>query len=244
MQLIKHTCKHSLLFQFNWLELQIFSQLFSWLVWLVTIESMCLQMILVSITYCGYIVVVVVSIAGFVIVEQESMHDVFPFFISPFSLVILKCSGTFLLGSTTNKGLQLLIIFASTRWYSFIHDPRCRFVAEIFLYGSFAGWWKYDEESFIDWSCSPSFPCVCLNELSSLFFNHKLKLYMFYQYKLKYSQIGCNETLFSYRRSYTDVLKGFFEDKLLLSQQLFASEERYQKILDLIPDESKNANLN
>jgi DNA primase small subunit len=45
-------------------------------------------------------------------------------------------------------------------------------------------------------------------------------------------------------RSYTDVLKGFFEDKLLLSQQLFASEERYQKILDLIPDESKNANLN
>ncbi|RLN28386.1 DNA primase small subunit-like [Panicum miliaceum] len=37
-------------------------------------------------------------------------------------------------------------------------------------------------------------------------------------------------------RSYTDVLESFFEDKLLLSQQLFASEERCQKILDLIPD--------
>lgn len=41
------------------------------------------------------------------------------------------------------------------------------------------------------------------------------------------------------RRSYTDVLENFFEDKLLRSQQLFASEERCQKILDLIPDESK-----
>jgi hypothetical protein len=45
--------------------------------------------------------------------------------------------------------------------------------------------------------------------------------------------------LFTCRRSYTDVLESFFEDKLLLSQQLFASEERCQKILDLIPDESK-----
>jgi DNA primase small subunit len=44
-------------------------------------------------------------------------------------------------------------------------------------------------------------------------------------------------------RSYTDVLKGFFEDKLLLSQQLFASEERYQKILDLIPDENVASEL-
>ena len=32
-----------------------------------------MQVILVSITYCGYIVVAVVSIAGSVIVEQESM---------------------------------------------------------------------------------------------------------------------------------------------------------------------------
>jgi len=48
----------------------------------------------------------------------------------------------------------------------------------------------------------------------------------------------CN-LLFSCRRSYTDVLRSFFNDKLLLNQQLFASEERCQKILDLIPDESK-----
>ncbi|MQL91817.1 hypothetical protein Taro_024436 [Colocasia esculenta] len=39
-------------------------------------------------------------------------------------------------------------------------------------------------------------------------------------------------------RSYMDVLKWFFEEKLLPSQNLFATEERYQKILQLIPDES------
>ncbi|THU64496.1 hypothetical protein C4D60_Mb01t27060 [Musa balbisiana] len=39
-------------------------------------------------------------------------------------------------------------------------------------------------------------------------------------------------------RSYTDVLKGFFEGKLLASQNLFASIERFQKILEIIPDES------
>lgn len=39
-------------------------------------------------------------------------------------------------------------------------------------------------------------------------------------------------------RSYTDVLKNLFEEKVLPSQNLFATEERYQKILDLIPDES------
>ncbi|GJN14151.1 hypothetical protein PR202_gb00936 [Eleusine coracana subsp. coracana] len=44
-------------------------------------------------------------------------------------------------------------------------------------------------------------------------------------------------------RSYTDVLKSFFEDKLLLSQQLFASEDRCQKILDLIPDENVASEL-
>uniref|UniRef100_A0A0D9WJ53 Uncharacterized protein n=1 Tax=Leersia perrieri TaxID=77586 RepID=A0A0D9WJ53_9ORYZ len=87
----------------------------------------------VSITYSGYIVAVVVSTAGSVIVEQES--------------------------SAMNKGLQLLIIFVSTRL------------------------------------------------------------------------------------AYTDVLKCFFEDRLLLSQQLFASEERYQKILDLIPDENVASEL-
>ncbi|KAM3403565.1 hypothetical protein ACQJBY_006979 [Aegilops geniculata] len=44
-------------------------------------------------------------------------------------------------------------------------------------------------------------------------------------------------------RSYTDVLKCFFEDKLLHSQQLFASEERCQKILELIPDENVASEL-
>ncbi|XP_058070964.1 uncharacterized protein LOC131220004 [Magnolia sinica] len=39
-------------------------------------------------------------------------------------------------------------------------------------------------------------------------------------------------------RSYTDVLKVFFEEKLLGGQKLFASEEKYQKILDMIPDET------
>lgn len=50
----------------------------------ITVESMFLQVILVSITYCGYIVVAVVSIAGFVIVEQESKFkrtfSLFPWF--------------------------------------------------------------------------------------------------------------------------------------------------------------------
>ncbi|CAD6207015.1 unnamed protein product [Miscanthus lutarioriparius] len=90
-------------------------------------------MILVSITYSGYTVGVVVSIAGSVIAEQES--------------------------SAMNKGPRLLTTFESTR------------------------------------------------------------------------------------RSYTDVLRSFFNDKLLLNQQLFASEERCQKILDLIPDENVASEL-
>uniref|UniRef100_A0A6V7QRW5 DNA primase n=1 Tax=Ananas comosus var. bracteatus TaxID=296719 RepID=A0A6V7QRW5_ANACO len=44
-------------------------------------------------------------------------------------------------------------------------------------------------------------------------------------------------------RSYTDVLKSFFEEKLLRSQNLLASEERCQKILGFIPDESVAAEL-
>ncbi|KAI4979977.1 hypothetical protein ZWY2020_016730 [Hordeum vulgare] len=44
-------------------------------------------------------------------------------------------------------------------------------------------------------------------------------------------------------RSYTDVLKCFFEDKLLHSQQLFASEEKCQKILELIPDGNVSSEL-
>lgn len=39
------------------------------------------------------------------------------------------------------------------------------------------------------------------------------------------------------RRSYTEVLKDFFEKKLLSSQKIFSTEERYEKILDMIPDE-------
>ncbi|KAK6947904.1 DNA primase, small subunit [Dillenia turbinata] len=38
--------------------------------------------------------------------------------------------------------------------------------------------------------------------------------------------------------SYTNVLKPFFEEKLICSQNLFSTEERYEKILEMIPDES------
>lgn len=39
-------------------------------------------------------------------------------------------------------------------------------------------------------------------------------------------------------RAYKDVLLDYFETKLLQSQRLFSFEERYQKILDIIPDKS------
>lgn len=45
--------------------------------------------------------------------------------------------------------------------------------------------------------------------------------------------------LYLCRRSYTEVLKDFFEGKLLCSQKLLSKEERYEKILDMIPDECK-----
>ncbi|KAL2665849.1 hypothetical protein AAZV13_02G246300 [Glycine max] len=38
--------------------------------------------------------------------------------------------------------------------------------------------------------------------------------------------------------SYTNVLKNYFEKNLLTGQNLLATEERYEKILDMIPDES------
>ncbi|KAJ9178284.1 hypothetical protein P3X46_010181 [Hevea brasiliensis] len=44
-------------------------------------------------------------------------------------------------------------------------------------------------------------------------------------------------------RSYTEVLKDFFETKLLSSQNLFSTEERYGKILEMIPDESVTSEL-
>ncbi|XP_024021635.1 DNA primase small subunit [Morus notabilis] len=44
-------------------------------------------------------------------------------------------------------------------------------------------------------------------------------------------------------RSYTEVLRNFFELKLLPSQNLFSTEERYEKILDMIHDESVKSEL-
>lgn len=47
----------------------------------------------------------------------------------------------------------------------------------------------------------------------------------------------------SLARAYTDVLRVYFKNKILPSQNLFVSEDRYQKILDLIPDESIASHL-
>ncbi|XP_015572761.1 DNA primase small subunit [Ricinus communis] len=44
-------------------------------------------------------------------------------------------------------------------------------------------------------------------------------------------------------RSYAEVLKDFFETKLLSSQEIFSTEERYEKILEMIPDESVTSEL-
>lgn len=44
-------------------------------------------------------------------------------------------------------------------------------------------------------------------------------------------------------RSYTEVLKSFFEETFLSSQNIFSTEERYEKILDMIPDESITSEL-
>ncbi|KAL5541278.1 hypothetical protein UlMin_042500 [Ulmus minor] len=44
-------------------------------------------------------------------------------------------------------------------------------------------------------------------------------------------------------RSYTEVLRNFFETKLLSSQNLFSTEERYEKILEMIPDQSVTSEL-
>jgi DNA primase small subunit len=44
--------------------------------------------------------------------------------------------------------------------------------------------------------------------------------------------------VFSFSRtSYTNVLKDYFEKILLTNQNLLATEERYEKILSMIPDE-------
>ncbi|KAG6547491.1 hypothetical protein Mapa_010939 [Marchantia paleacea] len=39
-------------------------------------------------------------------------------------------------------------------------------------------------------------------------------------------------------RAYTEVLKQYFEDKILLNQSLLASEQNFGKVLDMVPDES------
>lgn len=44
-------------------------------------------------------------------------------------------------------------------------------------------------------------------------------------------------------RSYIEVLKDSFESKLLCSQKIFSTEERYEKILDMIHDESITSEL-
>ncbi|KDP44235.1 hypothetical protein JCGZ_05702 [Jatropha curcas] len=44
-------------------------------------------------------------------------------------------------------------------------------------------------------------------------------------------------------RSYTEVLKDFFERKLLSSQNIFSTEEKYEKIFEMIPDESVTSEL-
>uniref|UniRef100_A0A2N9GAY7 DNA primase n=1 Tax=Fagus sylvatica TaxID=28930 RepID=A0A2N9GAY7_FAGSY len=44
-------------------------------------------------------------------------------------------------------------------------------------------------------------------------------------------------------RSYTEVLEDFFKTKWLSSQVLFSTEERYEKILEMIPDESITSEL-
>ncbi|KAL0331103.1 UNVERIFIED_CONTAM: DNA primase small subunit [Sesamum angustifolium] len=44
-------------------------------------------------------------------------------------------------------------------------------------------------------------------------------------------------------RSYAEVLKDFFEEKYILSQNLFSDKERYEKILEMIPDESTTSEL-
>ncbi|KAK9677795.1 hypothetical protein RND81_11G167800 [Saponaria officinalis] len=44
-------------------------------------------------------------------------------------------------------------------------------------------------------------------------------------------------------RSYTEILKDFFEEKFLCSQKLLSSEDRYEKVLEMIPDESVTSEL-
>ncbi|KAJ6705842.1 DNA PRIMASE SMALL SUBUNIT [Salix purpurea] len=44
-------------------------------------------------------------------------------------------------------------------------------------------------------------------------------------------------------RSYSEVLERFFETRLLLSQNIFSTEDRYEKILEMIPDTSATSDL-
>ncbi|KAF9685633.1 hypothetical protein SADUNF_Sadunf03G0074800 [Salix dunnii] len=44
-------------------------------------------------------------------------------------------------------------------------------------------------------------------------------------------------------RSYSEVLERFFETRLLFSQNIFSTEDRYEKILEMIPDSSATSDL-
>jgi hypothetical protein len=198
---------------------------------LFTNYNYCLQMILVSITYCGYTVAVVVSIAGSVTPEQESMVELTS--ICFLYLLILKYICVLLLGSAMNKGLQLLTIFESTRCHFIIHDSTCHLSPTPEIYFNPMNLSQGGENTLKKVSLAGP----VLHPFLAYVFT-VLSICLFYQQKMeKLNWLLCN--LCACRRSYTDVLESFFEDKLLLSQQLFASEERCQKILDLIPDESK-----
>ena len=45
------------------------------------------------------------------------------------------------------------------------------------------------------------------------------------------------ESVFFYRRSYVDYLKGFFEGELQATQSIFSTKDKYEKILAMISDE-------
>ncbi|CAM6093278.1 unnamed protein product [Calypogeia fissa] len=47
----------------------------------------------------------------------------------------------------------------------------------------------------------------------------------------------------SLSRAYVDILKQFFEEQILLKQTLLHPEEHYEKVLELIPDDSVRAQL-
>lgn len=145
------------------------------------------------------------------------------------SLILITC---LLLGSAMNKGLQLLTTFESTRW----HTSSCIIFTTPILFRSL-----FNPMNLSQGGENALKKVSLAGPVLHPFLAYVLtvtSICMIYQQKLdELNCFLCN--LCSYSRSYMDVLKTFFEDRLLLNQQLFASEERCRKILDLIPDESK-----